>query len=55
MTDKGKYDPAIHAERTPFIVHGDEVLSIRKIAVKIKEQIGADVVVAVNNHGWGEG
>ena len=49
--DKGKDDPSVHPQRPTFVVHGYQVLGIRKVAMQVEHQVCANVVVAIDHHG----
>ncbi len=49
--DERKHDPVRHPERAAFLLHRDELLRVGEIAVQVEQQVGSDVVVAVDEHG----
>lgn len=48
--DEGEDDPVRDAERAAFGLHLDELLGIGEIAVQVEEEVGTEVVVAVDEH-----
>ena len=51
IDDERKHDPPIHAERAALARHRHEMLRVGEIAAQPKHDVGADVVVRVDDHG----